>query len=144
MFSPIFCQDFKWNLFSFGFSKWISSMQVLTLCDFMSRACCFLMFQRWITFFKLVTLPCLQSKNISCLLNTGKLRWKSMTESTVARKLWVSNFFCFFSLHNYFVCNMSMRSVTISFVEKEDMESFANICIRFVSENIAKIAELLS
>ena len=72
-----------------------------------------------------------------------------MTESTVAEKLWVSNFFCFFTLHNYFagpyfVCNMSMRSVTISFVEKEDMESFANICIRFVPENIAKIAELLS
>ena len=35
---------------------------------------------------------------------------------------------------------MSMRSITISFVEKEDMESFANICIRFVPEDIAKIA----
>ena len=29
-------------------------------------------------------------------------------------------------------------------VEKEDIKSFANICIRFVPENIAKIAELLS
>ena len=30
-------------------------------------------------------------------------------------------FLLFFSLHNYFVSNMSMKSVAISFVEKADM-----------------------